>query len=109
MAGAMTALLMPFDGRVFTLVAVTFAFLWIFVIPYFMGLLAELDVTGSSASISVALQSAGLALGQLLTAAVAAQGTFRAPLLAGVIFVVLSAILMAVCSRRAVRRLSGAA
>lgn len=108
-AGAMIALLMPFDGYLFTLVVVTFLFLLVFVSPYFMGLLAELDTTGSFATISVALQPAGLALGQLLFAAMAARGTLRVPVLGGASFVILSAGLMIVCSRRAARRLSGAA
>ena len=106
-AAAMIALVMPFDGHLFTLVVVTFLFLLVFVAPYFMGLLAELDTTGSFASISVALQPAGLALGQLLSAAAAVQGNRRIPLLGGVFLVVLSAALMVVCSRLAIRRLSG--
>jgi predicted MFS family arabinose efflux permease len=106
MAAAMIALLMPFNGPVFTSIVVTFLFLMVFIAPYLMGLLAELDTTGSFASISVALQPAGLALGQLLSAAVAVHGDRRLPLFGGVFLVVSSAALMVVCSRLAARRLS---
>ena len=54
--------------RPFTLLTVSFMFWWILTIPYYIGVMAELDRTGKLASFSFATQTFGIALGQALSA-----------------------------------------
>jgi hypothetical protein len=51
---------------------VGFMFWWIWLMPYFLGLLASMDRTGRLAAFSSAMQSTGLSLGQVISAFVVA-------------------------------------
>lgn len=45
-----------------------FMFCWIFSIPFYMGVLAKMDVSGRLVGLSVAMQTGGIAVGQALSA-----------------------------------------
>lgn len=85
------SLLFHHQAWAFGLIVVTYMFVWIFVTPYYMGLLAAVDPSGRLAVVSVAMQPAGLAIGQSLCAALVADLRYAVALKCGVALVVIAA------------------
>jgi predicted MFS family arabinose efflux permease len=80
----MAAILGSSQAVLFTILAISFMFWWIYSVTYYLGVLAALDRTGRLASFSFATQTFGMALGQALAASLVHDGDYRAPIVAGI-------------------------
>jgi hypothetical protein len=65
-------------------------FVWILVIPYFLGLIAAIDNSGSLVAFRMAMQTTGLSIGQALSALSVGRAAVSNTIFTG--------ILMAICA-----------
>lgn len=103
--GFSVSLILPTYHVSFIALTLLLMFFWTFNIPYYMGLLAELDRTGRLAALTGAMLPFGIAAGQALSGRIAAADGFRAISFmgAGCVAAALAAMLIALRSRAKVQ------
>jgi predicted MFS family arabinose efflux permease len=82
-AAAMAGLLFGEAYPIFTIAVCVYMFSWVFLVPYYTGVMAAIDASGRMASLSMATQFLGLALGPLAAAGIIHGDGLRSPLTVG--------------------------
>jgi predicted MFS family arabinose efflux permease len=105
LAGAMLSLLVDLGDRGFMLNAILLMTFWIFSVPYYLGALAAMDESGRLVTMSMAMQTFGLAAGQALAAWLVSGGAgFGGAVYTGATLIASAVLLMCLALRAAQRR-----
>lgn len=102
MLGSLLALANVSDLTSFAPAAIMFMASWIFLVPWYVGIVAMADPQGRAAAFSVATQYVGLALGPILAAMLHESGDYSSTLIAAGILAAIAALVMVYADRRSV-------
>jgi hypothetical protein len=101
----MLSLLIDLGDRGFMLNAILLMTFWIFSVPYYLGALAAMDESGRLVTMSMAMQTFGLAAGQALAAWLVSDGAgFGGAVYTGATLIASAVLLMCLALRAAQRR-----
>ncbi|CAM1343425.1 MFS transporter [Tenacibaculum amylolyticum] len=81
----MTGIMLFLDASNFTIIALSFVFIWMFSMPFLMGIVAVLDPQGRAASLGIGAQNGGQSIGPAIASVLIVGSNFTNVALMGVI------------------------